>query len=324
MQKICGRCSSPVRGKYCPVCGYDCESAEESVALKAGTVLDQRYVLGRVIGSGGFGITYLAYDTEEEKTVAIKEYYPKGVALRGEDNFSVEPYASAQADEFRKGMESFRREAEILSGLDADVVMKIFGTFSQNGTVYYVMKYVHGITLKEYVSQNGKITEGQALYAAREAAATFEAIHERNVIHRDLSPNNVMIDMDGRFRIVDFGNARQFFAKEGKSMTVNLKPGFAPLEQYQRHGNQGPWTDLYSLGMVLYYGLTLKVPEDPMARLDDDRIFQEELSRMNPRLAAVLEKLCQVKVQERYACVQELSKALDKLKIVPEHFRAGD
>ncbi len=320
MQKICGRCSSPVRGKYCPVCGCDCGSAEESVALTAGTVLDQRYVLGRVIGTGGFGITYLAYDTEEEKTVAIKEYYPKGVALRGEDNLSVEPYASAQADEFRKGMESFRKEAEILSGLETPSFTKIFAAFPQNGTVYYVMKYVHGITLKEYVSQRGKITEGQALYAAREAAAAFEAIHERNVIHRDLSPNNVMIDLDGRFWIVDFGNARQFFADEGKSMTVNLKPGFAPLEQYQRHGNQGPWTDLYSLGMVLYYGLTLKVPEDPMNRLDDDRIFQEELSRMNSEFAAVLRKMCKVKVQERYACVQEMRKDLDKLEIAPEYF----
>lgn len=313
MEKTCIRCSSPVKGGRCPVCGFDCSDQLETVALTAGTVLDDRYVIGRVIGSGGFGITYLAYDTELEKSVAIKEYYPKNVAVRGADNVTLEPLSSVQAAEFELGREKFEREAELLSELKNETdVINIYNTFSQNGTVYYVMEYVHGVTLSEYTQKNGKMSEEQALHTALSIASAFKCIHSRNIIHRDLSPNNVMITVDGKVKLVDFGNARPFVSGEN-SMTVAVKHGYAPLEQYQHHGNHGPWTDIYSLGTVLYYALTLKTPEDPMTRLDDDREFQEGLKEIDPRLRDVINRMASVRISRRYQSSEELMEELKQL-----------
>ena len=300
------------------LCGVNKNMEEASAALAAGTVLDDRYVLGRVIGTGGFGITYLAYDTELDKTVAIKEYYPKGMAVRGEDNLTIEPLASLQREAFLRDMEKFRGEAHLLAGLEnASAVIGMYGVFSQNGTAYYVMEYVHGMTLREYVARHGKINEAQAVYAAGEVAAAFCCIHSRNVIHRDIAPDNVMLNLDGQIRLVDFGNARFFWADTPRSMTVALKSGFAPLEQYQRHGSQGPWTDIYSLGMVLYYALTEMTPEDPMTRLDDDRVFEGQLGSMNPRFAAVLRRMCAVRPGDRYADAESLLRGLERTGIAP-------
>ncbi|MCH5199568.1 MAG: serine/threonine protein kinase [Oscillospiraceae bacterium] len=323
MEKNCIRCSSPVKGGRCPVCGFDCSDELESMNLTAGTVLDDRYVIGRVIGSGGWGVTYLAYDTQLEKSVAIKEYYPKNVAVRAEDNVTLEPFTSVQEAEFLRGAEKFEQEAEILSRLkDETDVINIYNTFRQNGTIYYVMEYIHGVTLSEYTRKNGKISEGQALHAALCIASVFSCIHSRNIIHRDLSPNNVMITVDGKVRLVDFGNARPFISGEN-SMTVAVKHGYAPLEQYQHHGNHGPWTDIYSLGTVLYYGLTLKTPEDPMSRLDDDREFQSGLAELSGGLGAVINKMSSVRISQRYRSSEELTEDLKALDIAAEGFEGN-
>ncbi len=318
MEKSCGRCAAPVSQSRCPVCGYDCSREDGQAALVAGTVLDDRYVLGRTIGSGGFGITYLAYDTELDRTVAVKEYFPKGMAVRGGDDRLVEPLASLQREAFLRGMEKFYNEAQLLAELeDAAAVTGMYGVFAQNGTAYYVMEYVHGMTLQEYVRRHGSLQSGQAVYLAMEAAAVFGHIHGKNVIHRDIAPGNVMVDLDGGIRLVDFGNARFFQADEARSMTVVLKPGFAPLEQYQRRGSQGPWTDIYSLGMVLCYGLTGEVPEDPMVRLDDDRVLEGQLAKLDRSLAAVLRKMCAVRPGSRYQDAQSLLGGLQGTGIAP-------
>ncbi|MCH5348332.1 MAG: serine/threonine protein kinase [Oscillospiraceae bacterium] len=298
-----------------------CGNENETDALDAGSILDDRYVISKVIGSGGFGITYLAYDTVLEKSVAVKEFYPKGLVVRGIDNITIEPITSFHAEEFRNGAERFRNEAEILSGLgDNTDVIKVYDCFGQNGTIYYVMEYVHGITINEYTKRYGKISEGQALFAAGNITDTFGHIHSRNIIHRDLSPNNVMLTVDGRVMLVDFGNARPFFNEVENSMTVALKPGYAPLEQYQHHGNHGPWTDIYSLGTVLYYALTLESPRDPMTRLEDDSDFQNGLAKINSLLAAVINKMAAVRIRDRYSGWEELLSDLKQVKIDPEKF----
>lgn len=300
-----------------PAGGENCGNC----ALKAGSVLDDRYVIGKVIGTGGFGITYLAYDTELEKAVAVKEYFPKGVVIRGMDNVAVEPITSFHSGEFSIGAEKFRNEAEILSGLgDSADIIKVQGVFGQNGTIYYVMEYIRGITVSEYTKKYGKINERQALHMAESIAVTFGHIHSRNIIHRDLSPNNILLTDDGKVKLVDFGNARPFFYDGENSMTVALKPGFAPLEQYQHHGNHGPWTDIYSLGTVLYYALTLETPKDPMTRLEDDSDFRKGLSKINSGFASVINKMTSVKIGSRYSDAKELLSALGSVKMDPERF----
>lgn len=290
-------------------------------ALPPGTSLSERYVLGKVIGSGGFGITYLAYDAIDEKKIAVKEYYPKGVALRSPDGYTIEPITSLHKPDFQKGMNSFVNESEILSRLNGNTnVINVYDTFEQNGTAYYAMEYINGITLKEYVRRYGKTSEGQALYAAAEISSAFEHIHKKNIIHRDLSPNNIMIDIDGSVKLVDFGNARPFSYEGDNSMTVALKPGYAPLEQYQHYGKHGPWTDIYSLGAVLYFMLTANDPRDPMTRFDDDSEFCGALSEINTRLAAVIKKMTAIKIEDRYTQSAELLSDLNSVPIPKQSF----
>lgn len=297
-----------------------CENAVHG-ALAAGTALADRYVTGKVIGCGGFGITYLAYDTVQERKVAVKEYYPKGVAVRCLDGVTIEPLSSLHMPDFKIGRERFGNESEILSRLCGSTdVIKVYDVFEQNGTVYYAMEYVNGITFREYTQSYGKISEGQALYAAVKIASAFSYIHRKNIIHRDLAPNNIMIDSDGSVKLVDFGNARPFSYDGGNSMTVALKPGYAPLEQYQHYGKHGPWTDIYSLGAVLYYGLTMNDPCDPMTRFNDDSEFQGHLSRMDKKLSAVINKMTALNISGRYAESGELLSDLNNISIEPQKF----
>lgn len=290
-------------------------------ALPAGTALSDRYVTGKVIGSGGFGITYLAYDTEAEKKVAVKEYYPRGAAVRSPDGYTIEPITSLHMPDFEYGRERFGNESEILSRLGGSTdVIKVYDTFEQNGTVYYAMEYVEGITVKEYTQKYGKASEGQALYTALKIVSAFQHIHSRNIIHRDLAPNNIMIDTCGNIKLVDFGNARPFSYDGGNSMTVALKPGYAPLEQYQHHGEHGPWTDIYSLGAVLYHMLTLNDPRDPMTRFNDDSEFRGALSKINSRFAAVIIKMTELKIESRYTENERLLSDLNAVPVQPQIF----
>lgn len=293
----------------------------ETDALRRGSVLADRYVTVKVIGCGGFGITYLAYDTETEKNTAVKEYYPRGVALRAPDGVTVEPIASWYRQDFTDGAKKFADESEMLSDLRGKTdVIKLYGSFSQNGTVYYTMEYIDGMTMREYTNKYGRISDGQALYTALEIAAAFGHIHGKRIIHRDIAPNNIMISSDGGVRLVDFGNARRFSVCGENSMTVSLKPGYAPLEQYRHHDEHGPWTDIYSLGAVLYYALTLKNPGDPMTRYEDDSEFQSSLSGTEPRLAAAICKMAAIRPADRYSCAEELLSALRAIKLKPKRF----
>lgn len=297
------------------------KSAGRNFALSAGSVLNDRYVVVKCIGSGGFGITYLTYDTVDEKKVAVKEYFPAGIAIRSPDGITAEPISYRCKEDYFKGAVRFQNESELLLSLGGKTdVINMYDSFLQNGTVYYAMEYVNGITIRDYTGKYGKMTEGQALYTAVKIASDFVHIHSSGIIHRDLSPNNIMIGNDGRIRLVDFGNARPFSYDETNSMTVVLKPGYAPLEQYRHHGKHGPWTDIYSLGAVLYYSLTLKDPEDPMARYNDDSEFCKGLSCIEPHFANIIKKMTSLQVCDRYKGGDELLKNLKNLKFSEQGF----
>lgn len=293
--------------------------------LAKGTVLNDRYVLGNVIGNGGFGIIYLAYDTECERKVAIKEYFPFGLAVRIPDGVTIDSISFRQEKDFKKGRESFINESELLLKLGGSIdAVKVYDVFTANGTAYYAMEYVDGLTIAQYTKIHGKITSGQALFAAAKISSAFTFIHDRNIIHRDLSPDNIMITKDGNVRLVDFGNARPFSYDEENSLTVALKPGYAPLEQYQHYGSQGPWTDIYSLGAVLYYAMTLENPQDPMTRIEDDSEFHSGLSLMDSQLAGIISKMTAIKTDERYANGAELLEDLKKVRIDAEKFKGAE
>lgn len=293
-------------------------------ALAMGTALNDRYVIGRVIGSGGFGIIYLAYDTDAERRVAVKEYFPVGIAVRIPDRFTIDAISYRYEEDFKKGRERFFYETEILSHLGGSTdVIKVYDVFAANGTVYYVMEYIDGLSVAEYTKKYGKISAEQALFAALKISSAFTLIHEKNIIHRDLSPDNIMITTDGNVRVVDFGNARPFSYDEENSFTVALKPGYAPLEQYQHYGKYGPWTDIYSLGAVLYYALTLKNPCDPMTRMDDDSELRAELAPVHSQLAVIISKMVEIKPDNRYADDRELLSDLENVQLAAKQFKGS-
>lgn len=300
-KKLCGNCFSMVSGNICSNCGNTIQTDEsEYDALPVGALLESRYVIGRILGRGGFGIIYLAYDEAEDRVVAIKEYFPYGTAVRSMNNTIVEPMTSQHAEAFYSGLKNFTYEAEIISKFsECSEILGIYDVFRQNGTAYYVMEYIKGVSLKRYVSECGVLSESQAIYIAERILPALSVMHEANVLHRDVSPDNIMICANGAIKLIDFGSAKVIEDKQ-QGMSVVLKQGFAPLEQYQRNGNHGSWTDLYSLGTSLYFGLTAKTPEDPLARMESDNLFSEALSGITPSLNVIIKKAASVKVENRY------------------------
>ena len=323
MKNICGNCFSELKGEICPNCGYiNSADVQEPYALAVGTVLKGRYLLGKTIGKGGFGITYLSYDILHDKTVAVKEYFPRGIAVRASDNVSVEVLASGQVDSFKEGQEKFSYEAAMLSKVkNCPEIISIFDVFDENGTAYFVMEFVNGITLKEYTASNGTITPNQAVYILKKLLPSLDILHKYNIIHRDITPENIMLCLNGDVKLIDFGSARYFSEDTEDNYSVILKPGFAPLEQYQRNGNQGAWTDIYSLALSLYYGMTLNIPYDPMTRLDDDAPFCRELEAIPDKLREIIHKAANVRKEDRYSTAKELFDDVEKCGIEEKEFK---
>lgn len=323
MEKACSNCFSAIdiNDHICKYCGYDfSDDSPNSYALTSGTFLKNRYVIGRVIGSGGFGISYLAYDSECEKVIAIKEYYPHGVAVRSDDNLTLEALGSANEELYEKGIQKFLCEGEYIAKFTlSSEIMGIYDVFRENGTAYYVMDFLNGITLKKYTDEYGRISPQQAVYIAEHIIPALNVIHDGGIIHRDVSPDNIVLCRNGNVKLIDFGAARSYSENEN-GLSVMMKQGFTPLEQYQRNGRQGAWTDIYSLGASLYYSLTLETPEDPMTRMDDDSVFEEQISALPSSLAQILSRCCEIRAKDRYQSASELSAALSDCGIAPEGF----
>lgn len=225
-----------------------------NLALKVETVLNQRYVIRGVIGIGGFGITYQVYDIYNKQVYALKELFINDTVIRGDDGKTVIPYENKRKI-FEHGVERFLEESSILHELNGvSNVVGITDYFQENNTAYFVMEYIQGKTLKGVMAQyGGRIPIPKAVDIIFKVGETLKIINQKyHIFHRDLSPENILIRENGEPVIIDFGNAKNYMRNEGNSMSVVLKPGFAPPEQYTGK-DQGPWTDVYSLAGILYY-----------------------------------------------------------------------
>ena len=180
------------------------------------------------------------------------------------------------------------------------------------------MEYLHGCTLKEYIRDHGVISAPQVLYIANGVSNALAAAHGASVLHRDISPDNIVICSNGDVKLIDFGAARQVIAEYSQSFSVILKHGFAPIEQYNSKGNQGPWTDIYSLGATLYFALTGDIPEDPMVRFDNDDTFKENQFGIDPELWAIILKATDMRAENRYKDAHEMQEALNNIGFKPE------
>lgn len=316
-KKLCESCFCETDGEICPHCGFS--SAEYSVAeqsayplvLPMGTRLNDKIVIGRVMGKGGFGVTYLGYDMRMDKIIAVKEYYPNGIAYRLPSGTEVAVADTKSSETFDKGAEKFYAEAEMVAQFNGNPnIVSVYDYFRANNTVYLIMEYISGITLKNYIKKHGRLTDGQALFVMDKIAAALSITHSAGVLHRDISPDNIMICRDGKVKLIDFGAARQIMAESSSNLTVVMKPGYTPIEQYTKKGKQGAWTDIYSLGVSVYYALTEVIIDDPYARMDDDSELDENRHGVNNDLWAILKKCTMINASDRYGSAIDLRKAL--------------
>lgn len=276
-QTVCYNCFQQVADPAapCPHCGFDLEENRQKfpVALRAGTVLNDRYIVGRVLGQGGFGITYVAFDTQLQARVAIKEYMPSDIATRVE-GATVSVMMDTKADDFTYGAERFQEEARTLAKfIGHPNIAGVSSYFDQNDTSYFVMDYIEGVSFKSYIANNGgKVSVDETLNVMIPVLRALTAVHAEGFIHRDVTPDNIYISKDGNVKLLDFGSARYSIGDKSKSLDVILKVGYAPKEQYIRRGRQGPFTDVYSCAACFYAALTGYLPPESLERLDHDEL----------------------------------------------------
>lgn len=320
MGQICYGCFRMVQDddKVCPYCGYHMHEAQDSLhILKPGTILNQKYTIGKLLGEGGFGITYLAWDNNMQIKIAIKEFYPASLVAR--DTSSVgqtQIYTITQSGsgEFHQGLERFVREASTLAQffkLPGIVSVKDF--FYENGTAYIVMEYIEGITLKEYLKlKGGVLSVDETLALMKPVIESLAVIHGHKLLHRDISPDNLMITQDHQIKLIDFGSARYFDSQSDKSMTVVLKHGYAPIEQYSSNGHQGTWTDIYSLCATMYRMLTGRIPDEAINRIRSDTLapIHSVVRKLPGNVVQAINRGLSVMAENRQQTLEELYREL--------------
>ena len=320
-RKICNNCFQQIKTEPCKYCGYKKSAYRpEAGILPVGTVLKKRYCIGEVLGKGGFGVTYKAFDTVDSKIVAVKEYYPSGLVHRDTGTTQISVSSKQYEDNFKVGADKFFEEAKMVSRFNGNPnIVNVYEFFYENGTVYFAMEYLDGVDLKHFVKERGgKLPQENVLYIANIITDALLIAHSMNVLHRDISPDNIFILNNGEVKLIDFGAARQVLAEQSKSISVILKQGFAPLEQYQRRGKQGPWTDIYALGATLYYVLTGKMPDEVTERLDFPDIGSADEYGVDSDFWEIIRKCMEVRAADRYQTVFELKEKLNALHLKPE------
>ncbi len=265
---------------------------EPPFALPFDTIIHGRYLIGRVLGFGGFGITYQGMNIETNQFVAIKEYYPNGMVSRYPGTTQVSVISSFET--FSKEKDKFLQEARIIYHCRNSHILHIYSLFEENGTAYYVMEFLEGRDLMHYLKDSGGRIDWRELYPITlQIMEALEVVHKEGIIHRDISPDNIYLCSDNTAKIIDFGTARSVY--DGKSKSVILKKGYAPIEQYAKNGTQGPWTDVYALGATLYRSLTGKIPVEATQRQMQDTLQRpSELGIQLPQNVenAIMQALC--------------------------------
>ncbi len=290
---------------------------ETTHTLPSGTILEERYRIERVIGEGGFGITYEAVNEKLEMTVAIKEFYCRDYISRDVEVSNDIKITAAMGENFERAKKRFLQEAKILSGFnDESAIVKVLDYFEENGTAYIVMNYLNGISLEQYLQQNGVMEWREVLEKFRPLMETLERVHNRGVLHRDISPSNIMVLGNGSLCLLDFGSAREHFIEEGENTTtIFSKQGYTPIEQYAQNKQLGAWTDIYALTAVLYECLTGTHPPDSVQRAiyDEYETLQEKNIKAPPQMDALFKKGLAIHVEKRYSNMRELLNAIDDL-----------
>ena len=268
--KRCMGCMETYEEEYqvCPWCGYiEGTKPQEAIHMIPGKKLHDRYVIGKVLGYGGFGVTYIGWDPKLEQKVAIKEYMPAEFSTRMPGYSNITVFGGDKAEQFHGGKGKFIDEARRLAKFQNEPgIVSVFDSFEENDTAYIVMEYLEGRTLTDYLTEVKTIPEDKAVKMLLPVMESLKKVHEAGIIHRDIAPDNIFITKKGDVKLIDFGASRYATTTHSRSLTVIVKPGFSPEEQYRSRGDQGKHTDVYSLAATLYKMITGKTPPDAMER----------------------------------------------------------
>lgn len=299
----------------CPKCGCPATlTPKNSLQMKPRTMLRDQYIIGRALGHGGFGITYLAWDVGLEARLAIKEYMPNGVAGRASNATRVLAYSDQTQVEFEYGLERFLEEARVLKKFrDHPNIVSIDTIFRDNGTAYLVMEYLDGMTFEEFLKRRGgKITWETALRVLLPVMDALAAVHAEGILHRDISPDNIYLTRNGKMKLIDFGAARNALGQKSRNLSIILKEGYAPEEQYRASGIQGPWTDVYATAATMYHAITGQVPQPSLDRQAEDQVRRpSELGAIiDPAAEAALMNALAVRAADRFKSMEDFKSAL--------------
>lgn len=327
--KICLGCMEQYEDEFdmCPHCGYEEGTPPEfGTYMEPGNILNNRYVVGQALGHGGFSVTYIAWDTLLQSKVAVKEYLPSELATRAPGQTQLTVFSGKQGEDFQYGKQRFLEEAKRLAEFDDEPgIVHVFDSFTENETAYLIMEYLEGETLAEYLEQNGTVDPEKAIKMMRPLMSSLQRVHDGGMIHRDISPDNIMLLPDGTLKLIDFGAARHAVADRSKSMTVVIKDGYSPVEQYHSHSIQGPSADVYALAATMYQMMTGVIPPTSTERSRSKKNILVKPDKLNKKIthnqkAALLNAL-NIQAENRTQTVLDFADQLEsntKIGIVAE------
>ncbi len=330
--KRCLGCFAEIRDELeiCPFCGYmEGTPPETAVHMVPGTILDDRYIIGKVVGFGGFGVTYSAWDGKLLQRVAIKEYLPSEFSTRMPGQSRVTVFNGDKSEQFKQGLDKFVDEARRLAKFtNEDGIVRVFDCIESNDTAYIVMEFLEGETLTDYLKRTGKVPEDEAVEMLLPIMESLKSIHSKGIIHRDIAPDNIFLTSDGKVKLIDFGASRFATTSHSRSLTVIVKPGYSAEEQYMSRGDQGPHTDVYSLAATLYKMITGTTPPDALERraklenvhkdiIVDPRKIDKGISVR--RENAIMNAL-NIRVEDRTPTIEQFMKELESDPPVPRRY----
>lgn len=319
---LCVSCMQNDSGEpVCPKCGSPFDlPPKNTLQLKPRTMLRDQYLIGRALGHGGFGVTYLAWDIGLESRLALKEYLPSGVAGRGSGETKVLAYSESTQQEFEWGLDRFLEEARTLKKFAAfPGIVSIDTVFRDNGTAYLVMEFLDGWTLEEFIKRrDGRITFETALRIMLPVIDALCAVHAESVLHRDISPDNIHLTRDGKVKLIDFGAARNALSQKSRNLSIILKEGYAPEEQYRASGIQGPWTDVYATAATIYHCVTGVIPQPALDRLAEDKVRRPSEMGINidPAAEGAIMVALSLKASDRFQSMEDFKEVLSGSKSV--------
>ena len=314
-ENVCFACFGESEGEVCPYCGYTrgLSARKYPLALPEGSVLNGRFIVGRVLGQGGFGITYIAKDYQSGSLVAIKEFFPDSLVTRT-NKVSVTSISEERGDYFEYGKESFIKESDNLAKfIGQKNIVQVYSYFEENNTAYLAMEYLAGETMLSLLKREGKLNWARLREIIFPVMDALAVVHKAGLVHRDISPDNIFICTDGTVKLIDFGAARYSLGDRSQSLSMILKQGYAPKEQYFSRSRQGAFTDVYALAATMYRALTGVTPPVSIERIDSDELVvpMDFVPTLPLYVNEAVMKALSVNAEDRFQTIAQFREAID-------------